>query len=211
MALNVAERTVKLTMVTSGMIIRIQYKTGLYNIFVVNPNRRNLQTGTFQLHGYKLGATVTESDFINILVNLNAGIIIDSVNSEILTTEITDTAAYEARYILRGVDERPYRTFNIEDIISVTRLSIEIPNVIDLLVRGQIVVTNKSSKRQLLTCAQLNDDECLKNIPEIRERILPERTKEEIAREEATEREDSGGATRKIRDISVKRIFNDSE
>jgi hypothetical protein len=190
MALNIAERTIRLTAVRPGMLLKIQYTTGVYMVFVVNENRMNVKTNKFQLHAYKLNQTTTETDLINILVNLNAGIIVDSVNKEIRTQEITDTVAYEARYILRGVDARPYRTFNIENIREATRLSIELPEIIDRIIRGEVIITSKDSKRQLLTCAQSGDEECIKEIPEIRSRMITKkRTPEEIAKEEARERE----------------------
>lgn len=209
MALNIVERTAKLSTVRPGMLLRLQYTTGVYVIFVVNPNRPNAQTGKFQLHGYKLNATTTESDLINILVNLNAGLVVDSVNKELRTTEITDTEAYEARYILRGVDSRPYRTFNIENVVSVTQLSFELPPILDTILRGNVVITSKSSKRQLLTCAQSGDDECIQNIPEIREQMIAKkRTREETALEEAAERENQGGASARIRARSARNILN---
>jgi hypothetical protein len=198
MALKIVERVAKLSTVEPGMLLRVQYSTGIYNIFVVNENRRNPSSGKFQLHGYKLPSTITESDFVNIWVNMNSGLLVDSVNKEIRSEQMTDTEAYEMRYILRGVDERPYRTFNIEDIISITQLFIEMPELIDAIVEGNIVIKNKASKRQLLTCLQTEDDNCITQVPEIRERMVK-------SQDETAERE---SAATKIRTRTARNILN---
>jgi len=186
MALTLMERQIIPSLVKPGMLLRMMYTTGEYMVFVVNPNRMNTVTRTPQLHAYKLNGILNESGFINILVELNAALVIDSVNKEITLEAMSDTAAYEARYVLRDTEDRPYRKFTITNITSIRQLFIELPTAVDSILDGTVTIMDKGAKRKLLTCAQSNDIECIKSIPEVKSRLRKTTPSE---REEVAERE----------------------
>lgn len=191
MALTIVERAVTPTTVKPGMLAYITYSGKNYTIFVINPNKPNIHTNSVQLHAYSLGGQINESDFINILVNLNADLVIDTANKEIRTGALNDSEAYEAKYVLGSIDSRPYRTFNVKQLGSMRQLFIALPSEIDNLLSGEVTITNKSSKRKLLTCAQSGDIKCIKEIPEIKEilNISVSKTEQQVEQEEAAERE----------------------
>lgn len=211
MALEIVEKNIPISTVRPGMLISLTYSKvsgggGNYFVFVINPNRPDTRTKTPQLHAYNFGGVVNESQFINILVNLSAALIVDSVNKELRLEAISDTEAYEAKYVVLSAGERPYKRFNLSGIGNVTQFSLVLPDILDDLVRGTLTITNQSSKRQLFTCLQQNDIEGLKEIPEIKSVLLKPRTQETAQQEEAAERE-SLRQTRKRSLIQVLRSF----
>lgn len=190
MPLTLIERAITPTNTKSGMVITMSYGGKNYVAFVINPNKKNKYSGNAQLHAYTLGG-INVSDFMNIMVNINAELIIDSANKEIRTENLSDSEAYEAKYVLRGADVRPYRTFNISEVGNTKQIYIELPSQIDNLISGELSISNKSSKRQLLTCAEKDDIECIKKIPEVKAilNVTTSYTEQDILRQEAAERE----------------------
>lgn len=190
MPLILVERPITPTNTRPGMIVTMAYNGKNYISFVINPNKKNKYSSNAQLHAYTLGG-VNTSDFVNILINVNADLVIDSANKEIRTGDLSDSEAYEAKYVLRGADARPYRTFNVSDISNIKQIYVELPSSIDNLISGDLAISNKSSKRQLLACAEKNDIECIKQIPEVKAilNVTTSYTEQEILRQEAAERE----------------------
>lgn len=211
MALEIVEKAIPISTVRPGMLISLTYSKvsgggGNYFVFVINPNRLDIRTNTSQLHAYNFGGVVNESQFTNILVNLSAALIVDSVNKELRLEAISDTEAYEAQYLILSAGERPYKRFNLSGVGNVTQLSLVLPTILDDLVRGTLTITNQSSKRQLFTCLQKNDIEGLKEISEIKSALMKTRTQETAQQEEAAERE-SLRQTRKRSLTQVLRSF----
>jgi len=200
MALTLMERQIIPSLVKPGMLLRMMYTTGEYMVYVVNPNKLNTASRAPQLHAYKLSGILNESGFINILVELNAALVIDSVNKEITLEEMSDTEAYEARYVLRDTEDRPYRKFTITNITSIRQLFIELPPAIDNLLDGTVTIMDKASKRKLLTCAQANDMDCIKSIPEVKSRLRKNAPNE---REEVAERE----KLQQVRERSIQEVL----
>lgn len=211
MGLEIVEKSIPLSTVRPGMLISLTYSKvsgggGNYFVFVINPNRVDIRTNTPQLHAYNFGGTVNESQFINILVNLSAGVVLDSVNKELRLEAVSDTEAYEAKYLILSTGDRPYKRFNLSGIGNLTQFSIVLPEVLDDLLRGSVVIANQSSKRQLFTCLQQNDIDGLKDIPEIKAALIQPRTEEKARQEEAAERENLR-QTRKRSLVQVLRSF----
>lgn len=194
MALEIVEKSIPISTVRPGMLVSLTYSKvsgggGNYFVFVINPNRLDIRTNTPQLHAYNFGGVLNEPQFINILVNLSAGVILDSVNKELRLEAISDTEAYEAKYVVLSSGERPYKRFNLSGIGNITQFSLVLPAILDDLVRGTLTISNQSSKRQLFTSLQQNDIEGLKEIPEIKAALVKSRTQETAQQEEAAERE----------------------
>lgn len=194
MGLEIVEKNIPISSIKPGMLINLRYsKTsgggGGYFVFVINPNRTDLRTNTPQLHAYNFGGIVNESQFINILVNLSSAVVLDSVNKELRLEAISDTEAYEAKYLISSVAERPYKRFNIAGIGSTTQLLIELPSIVDAVINRNVVISNQASKRKLFTCLQEDDIDCIKDIPEVKSAVNIKKTDFETQQEEASERE----------------------
>jgi hypothetical protein len=194
MGLEVVERNIPLSNIRPGMLISLNYTKvagggGNYFVFVINPNLIDIRSSSPQLHAYNFGGAINESQFINILVNLSAALVVDTVNKELRLEAISDTEAYEAKYLILSTGERPYKRFNISGIGTATQFAVVLPEVLDEILSGTIKITNQSSKRKLFTSLQQNDIESLKEIPEIQAALLTPRTQETAQQEEEAERE----------------------
>lgn len=196
MGLDIVEKSIPVNNIKPGMLVNMQYTKvsgggGNYLVFVISNNRPDVRTQSVQLHAYNFGGVLNESQFINILVNLSSAVILDPVNKELRLEAISDTEAYEAKYILPSVGERPYKRFVVTNIGSTTQLLIELPAILDTIISGnQVAVVNQASKRKLFTSLQTNDIEGIKSIPEIKAVLgQTEKTQQQIEQEEVSERE----------------------
>lgn len=195
MALEIVERPIAVSAIKSGMLINLSYTKvggggGNYFLFVINPSRTNTKTGSQQLHAYNFGGIINESQFVNILVDLNAAVILDTVNKELKLETLADTEAYEAKYVIPTTDARPYRIFNIPNIGSVTQLMIVLPEVLDSILTGNVSISDRVSKRKLFDLLQENNVEGIKELTEIKTLLGKTKSEQERLQEEASERED---------------------
>jgi len=194
MGLEVVERNIPLSNIRPGMLVSLNYTkvgggSGNYFVFVINPARTDNRTNSPQLHAYNFGGTINESQFINLLVNLSAGVVLDTVNKELRLEAISDTEAYEAKYLVMSTDERPYKRFNLSGIGTATQFSLVLPAMLDEVLRGTITITNQSSKRLLFTSLMQDDEDGLKKIPELQAMLIEPQAQEKFQEEEAAERE----------------------
>lgn len=171
--IEVVQENIAPSGIQSGMIINLSYTKvdgggGNYSVFVINPSRTDASTGLRHLHGYIFNGTVSESQLINLLVNINAGIVLDTIKNEIRLESISDSDAYEAKYLIPSSDSRPYRKFNIDNIGGVTKLSLSLPTELETLITNTMSISAKSSKRKLFDCLQEDNMVGLEEIPEIK-------------------------------------------
>lgn len=216
MALEIVEKPIVVSGIKSGMLVNLSYTkvsggAGNYFLFVINPSLPNSKTGSQQLHAYNFGGIINESQFVNILVDLNAALVLDTVNKEMKLEALADTEAYEARYVIPTTDARPYRTFNIQNIGNATQLLIVLPEILDSILTGNVLISDRTSKRKLFDCLKNNDIDGIAEISEIKILLEKKKSDQERAQEEASEREDLRQRRRKTIGQILRGFFGLSE
>lgn len=210
MPLSIEQRRIPVTSLRPGAIVVIDYtKTdgsgNSYLLMVVDTNRPNPHTGKPQLHGYLINE-MTESEFINFIVSLNAPMSVDPTNAEIKIVDLSNTEAYAAMRTISTYTVRPYRTFNMSGVKSALETVINIPDELDTVLQETVLITDRTSKRKVLQALYDGDINELKTVREIQNvlRSRGEEERDEYLKEEAAERE----LVQSRPKISLRQLFN---
>lgn len=153
MTFSIVERNIAINEILPGMFVKFSYTksdglSGDYSILVVDPYVTSARAKSPQLHGYNVDG-VSEEKIIEFLFDLNYPVTVDVNNQEVLLPELSQQDAYDLLKSVASI-ERPYRSFTLNSIGSVYKVSIELPSEVFSSATSNIELSSNTLKTQFV-------------------------------------------------------------